>query len=891
MGTGCMKIDTTAYTKLKENDNSNKRASVKNKTGLLGRLSRGQSNTYIEASAAYIDVNAVKSPDDKQMILHALNNHFIFTSLTDEDKEIVAETMQLYVFDTGKVVFEQDKPSRSYYVVKYGILEVLVNGRRVSKIHPTEGFGELALLHDNPRSATVRTLEKSAMWGIERTNFRRVIEEMNTMIYEQNREFLEKVPLLQPLNAQQKDSLAASLVSCKYNAGEKIITEGDEGMHLYIIRDGCVSVQKGTKEIARLYTGDFFGEMTLLYKVPRQASCVAVEGIVKCVALSREDLQKALGNQLTEIIEKNTILEALNKSHKLYYLSKDQKESILRDLEYKTYKAGDVVIPNQSSCQGKLYIVISGRLHYARTSQIFAEKASCIGDEYVTLKNQDQARYEDDMIAGCDAKVGELTKYKFENSIGGKYKEVVRENNAMNVLRRVYLFSSLDSKTLKELFSMIDIKKYKDSEVVFKEGALCENVYIVKRGKINVIKNGKIVRTICKHDYVGERGILFDKTTSASCVADGTASLWIISKNNFIHILNEKMRAQLYHRIQMQDEDATLQTLEIIKRIGKGVFGRVYLSRVKKTDKLYGLKVIPRRKIELLVLHEHIIQERNILTTIDSPFIAKLVKTFKDERRVYFLLEYIHGLELNSILKHVGLLSNNDCLFYMGSLILALQYLHERDIIYRDLKPSNIMIDARGYVKLIDFGSAKITKGRTYTLIGSPHYIAPEAIVGKGYNKAADVWSLGVCLFEFLCGRVPFGEDFEDPYDIYEAILEYNLVFPNDIEQPTDAAKNFILQLLSKFPEFRCSGGIDNLKRHEWFNGFDWDALLKLSLNAPYTPDVGDPLDDIDDEMAEENEGLINNESIQSMENPIEINDPELDEYRKTMSSTWDKDF
>lgn len=227
----------------------------------------------------------------------------------------------------------------------------------------------------------------------------------------------------------------------------------------------------------------------------------------------------------------------------------------------------------------------------------------------------------------------------------------------------------------------------------------------------------------------------------------------------------------------------------------------------------------------------------------------------------------------------------------MGSLILALQYLHERDIIYRDLKPSNIMIDARGYVKLIDFGSAKITKGRTYTLIGSPHYIAPEAIVGKGYNKAADVWSLGVCLFEFLCGRVPFGEDFEDPYDIYEAILEYNLVFPNDIEQPNDAAKNFILQLLSKFPEFRCSGGIDNLKRHEWFNGFDWDALLKLSLNAPYTPDVGDPLDDIDDEMAEENEGLINNESLQSMENPIEINDPELDEYRKTMSTTWDKDF
>lgn len=279
------------------------------------------------------------------------------------------------------------------------------------------------------------------------------------------------------------------------------------------------------------------------------------------------------------------------------------------------------------------------------------------------------------------------------------------------------------------------------------------------------------------------------------------------------------------------------------------------------------------------------------MRTLDSPFIAKLVKTYKDSRRVYFLLEYVHGLELNSILKHVGLLSNNDCLFYVGSLILALQYLHERDIIYRDLKPTNMIVDIKGYIKLIDFGSAKVFKGRTYTLIGSPHYIAPEAIVGKGYNKSADIWSLGVCLYEFICGRVPFGEDFDDPYDIYESILEYQILFPTDIEQPIDTARSFMLQLLSKFPEFRCSGGIENLKRHEWFNGFDWDALLKLSLNAPYTPDIGEPLDEIDDEALEENIELIDHESAKSMEHIIEINDPDLDEYRKTMSSNWDCDF
>ena len=138
------------------------------------------------------------------------------------------------------------------------------------------------------------------------------------------------------------------------------------------------------------------------------------------------------------------------------------------------------------------------------------------------------------------------------------------------------------------------------------------------------------------------------------------------------------------------------------------------------------------------------------------------MKSFKDAKRIYFLLEYVHGLELNVILRHVGLLTNTDSQFYVGSMILILQYLHEREIIYRDMKPENIMIDVSGYVKLVDFGTAKVIQGRTYTLVGSPHYIAPEVIVGKGYTKMVDLWSVGICLFEFLCGRVPFGEEEEE---------------------------------------------------------------------------------------------------------------------------------
>lgn len=104
--------------------------------------------------------------------------------------------------------------------------------------------------------------------------------------------------------------------------------------------------------------------------------------------------------------------------------------------------------------------------------------------------------------------------------------------------------------------------------------------------------------------------------------------------------------------------------------------------------------------------------------------------------------------------------------------------MHERDIIYRDLKPENVMLDEEGYIRLIDFGTAKVVSGRTYTMVGTPHYMAPEVITGKGYTMAADFWSLGVMIYEFLCGVVPFGEEVDEPIEIYEKVLKTRLIYP-----------------------------------------------------------------------------------------------------------------
>jgi cGMP-dependent protein kinase len=133
------------------------------------------------------------------------------------------------------------------------------------------------------------------------------------------------------------------------------------------------------------------------------------------------------------------------------------------------------------------------------------------------------------------------------------------------------------------------------------------------------------------------------------------------------------------------------------------------------------------------------------------------------------------------MLNQIDLLDNNESRFYIASIILCLEYLHSQNIIYRDLKPENIMIQSNGYLRMIDLGTAKILSKneKTFSVIGTPHYMAPEIVQGRGYTFYVDLWALGICMFEFQCGYVPFGEDEDDPFEIYKVVLTKEHEYPD----------------------------------------------------------------------------------------------------------------
>ncbi|KAJ3182552.1 hypothetical protein HDU85_002651 [Gaertneriomyces sp. JEL0708] len=277
-----------------------------------------------------------------------------------------------------------------------------------------------------------------------------------------------------------------------------------------------------------------------------------------------------------------------------------------------------------------------------------------------------------------------------------------------------------------------------------------------------------------------------------------------------------------------------LSDFTLLKTLGTGTFGRVYLTRFRNTNQFYAMKVLKKVEVVKLKQVEHINSEKQILGSVRFPFIVNMLCTFQDDQNLYMLLEYVCGGELFSHLRKAGKFSNDMTRFYAAEIVLAIEYLHSMDIIYRDLKPENLLLDDRGQIKITDFGFAKKVEDRTWTLCGTPEYLAPEIIESKGHGKAVDWWALGILIFEMLAGYPPFFDD--NPFGIYEKILAGKIAFPHDFDKD---AKDLVKRLLTADRSKRLGnlkGGSEDIKRHKWFKGVDWQALYDGRVQAPIVP-------------------------------------------------------
>ncbi|CAK55705.1 unnamed protein product (macronuclear) [Paramecium tetraurelia] len=717
----------------------------------------------------------LKSPFDYQLLLNVFANSFIFGQMQPEDKVKVIESMFYCTVHDGEMVFKQGDKASSYFLIERGQCQIIINNEVKKTLKQGEAFGELALLYNAPRSASVKAVGDCAFWAIDRNTVRKAIEAISQRDYEQNKEFINKVQFFESLTDDQKAAIPSALINLNFKAGEIIVNEGDQADSFFIIKKGEIQISRGGKELRIMKAGDSLGEQALQSNSVRGATAKAIKEDAVVLALARDDLTRILGDKIQFIMYSNLQRWAFERHPILNKLTKLQVERIVSNMQQIQKKAEELIIEKGQPCR-EVIIVLQGSIKYGK--EVF-EKGQMFGDKFL-----DQ---------GENVKLGEPV--------------IMKDDGMIAVI------------TFKQFFEII---------------------------------GGSLEQIFAKNEKAHDRFIKKE---------DG-------------------QKQDMYKHFE-------LDQLISVKKLGQGQFGNVYLVYNKLDKKTYALKCISKAQIIEQNLEKHLAQEKIALETVNFPLIMHFARSFKDNIYIYFLEEYIRGMELFDVIRDIGLLNTYDSQFYVGSLILCMEYLHLNNIIYRDIKPENIMIDEKGFMKLIDLGTAKNLKGkngRTYTIIGTPHYMAPEILTGKGYTYSVDLWSIGICLYEFMCGNVPYAEDADDPYEIYEEIQKKALAFPSVLKDRK--AKKLIEQLLSKTPELRLGSSYASLKNNAFFERFDYDSLINRELKPPYLPPKNKLHSDKDIQKAIQVGKLISEEIKNDPATASNVYKPE-----KARDPNWDKEY
>jgi len=296
---------------------------------------------------------------------------------------------------------------------------------------------------------------------------------------------------------------------------------------------------------------------------------------------------------------------------------------------------------------------------------------------------------------------------------------------------------------------------------------------------------------------------------------------------------------------------ASLADFHVGRVIGAGSFGRVSVARHTASGAVCVIKALSKAACIKDGQVRHVIDEKGMLARVSGsghPFLVNLRGWFQDATCLYLVLDYVAGGEFFSFLRDYPARFNSrmredHARFYAAQVVLALEHLHTRGIAYRDLKPENMLMDSSGYVKVTDFGFAKdVSRGPTYTMCGTPDYLAPEVILSQGHGTAVDWWALGCVIYEMLYGFPPFYAE-GDPTSTYKNILEHRIRFPSNW---SPYVVDLITGLLQPDPRKRSGvrGGIEGLKVHPWFQGLEWQYITAKKYAPPYVPKKGASADD-----------------------------------------------
>ncbi|CAL1163252.1 unnamed protein product [Cladocopium goreaui] len=695
-------------------------------------------------------------------------------------------------------------------------------------------------------------------------------------------EFLCQVPLLRCLPRAKVALLTEVVVTQRFSPGSNVFQQGDEGDSFFVIRSGTAAVvreeEDNEEELMILKMGDFFGERALLTSDVRSAT-VRADTQLTVLELSREQFD-AMG--LREELDFHGRKSLLVGSHLVN--SRTPAEKTREELKF----IRDSVAKNENLSS---ILDVRNMPHFADPAwkeefgagQAVIEQGDTEADFFYVVRSGDFQIIIDDMVTGSLGKgdcFGELslicsaprtatvraTTFSTAWVLPRGWLKSAAEESARiaSRLAMVYLnqVKSLDVllQAEKELIAPLLTKcEFEMKETIFRLGEEETSMYILTKGRVRV-ESDEVVeldagisedgsslrvhvfgdRALFGDGYSSDRSIKVSSSKATCYRLDGVDFMTIFGSCQ--DILDQSRKGIDFTGLESDDRMNFSRLVQFQKKdlhrltfLRAGQFGNLELWHHNKTGVQYMVKSVSKGYIMEQGLQKKITEERDIMLMLDSSFIISLFQTFTGNEKLYFLMETALGGDLYSVyVKNALHGSQAHAQFYSALMVLALEHIHGKRVAYRDLKPENVFLSATGYVKLVEFSLAKVVHGRTYTIVGTPEYLAPEMIGVSGHNQAVDWWALGIFIFELLAGQTPF--EGSNPMQTFGKTMAGmdKVTFPSKV---SPSAQRVIQGLLRRAPAFRLpmkKGGVKNLKEADYYIDLDWRQLQMQAAEAPF---------------------------------------------------------
>ena len=813
---------------------------IKKKESGISYLEDDDITSIDDLPFTYKECTLLNKEDEK--IIKILKNQIVFQSVSPEILSVIASEMILLKLPEGKIVYDISDDGNFFYIIGKGKVIINIQDNDNNVLSQWSTFGEISLFTEKKREEVIISKEYVELYIIDGESFRDIQKRNNEIILKEKYNFLNNISLFESLDKISKYNVAQKLKKKEFEHNDKIIKKGEKGEKLYIIKEGLVSCKIGFQEIRKLSNNEYFGQNSILIDVKRGADIIALQKTI-CYELTKDDLKEALTQDYIEIILFCFFKNAIDKNINLKNIFIDSLlQNVFNCFSIQQYsKHENIYDPKNKnplkSNNKKLVLILEGSLF--KNGLLLADKGKFLGEELLNDINQ---TITEDIQANPDAitfeanifDIGKIMKLDLtQDKDKEKPLNILR---AINKLKKIYLFRNLSEKTLEQIAEGMKKQKFKPNEYIIEENTFAEKFFLIIKGRVRITVKGEFVRELDSGECIGQNALLADNVLrTASAMALEKVLCYVLSKDDFQMILSDdNTKEYLLKKLALQDTGISLSDLNYIKFLGKGKFGTVSLVHNKKN--IYAIKAISRKSVEKeKILAKYFVNERKIMLSLDHPFIIKMVKSMKNKSYCFLLIEFINGTNLDEYLTHRDSKQNvYETQFYIGSMLLMLDYLQKKYIAHRDIKPSNIMIDSNGYLKMIDFGTAKILTDYTSTIIGTPHYIAPEILQGRGYSLSCDFWSLGICMYEIFYGKYPFGNYANEVIEIYKDVLKNDFSFPCENTKVANVNSFIRCLLCKKVNERICN--VSKLKKKAFFEGFEFDRLNDFKLKPPHKP-------------------------------------------------------